>query len=137
MKKQDFIEYKEQNNLTLTGFAQKIGIAANTLWLFLNSNSKRRRKVMFKLKQFYDEYIEKDSVTEETEPTLFDAEPEETQEEITCSACGNFREFRLSLEVSLQTMKNEGVISEESFNNLMFYVSLMNNAYEDAIGEKK
>ena len=138
MKKQDFIEYKEQNNLTLTEFAQKIGISANTLWLFLNTNTTRKRKVMFKLKQFHAEYIEKNSVVEETEPTLFD-EPkvEEIQEEITCSAYGNFREFRLSLEVSLQTMKNEGVITQESFDNLMFYVSQMNNAYEDVAGDNK
>ena len=134
MKKQDFIDYKKENNISFIDFAKKIGISPYTLWLFLNTSSKRRSSVMFKLKAFHKKYIEKQE--EVTEQMLFDVKTVEEPKETPCSAQGDFREFRIALEVSLMTLKNENVISNETYESLMLYVSQMSDAYEYAIGEK-
>jgi hypothetical protein len=67
---------------------------------------------------------------------LFDVKTVEEPKETPCSAQGDFREFRIALEVSLMTLKNENVISNETYDTLMLYVSQMSDAYEYAIGEK-
>lgn len=131
MKKQDFIDYKNENKLTLADFAKKIGIAPYTLWLFLNTSSKRKSGVMFKLKAFHQKYIEKQK--EVTEPMLIDVKTVEEPKEEPCSAQGNFREFRIALEVSLMALKNENVISDETYGSLMLYISQMSDAYEHAV----
>ncbi len=118
MKKQDFIKYLEQNNLTISELSKKIGIAHRTLDLFLNTSSSRKKKVMFKLKKFYDDNIS-------TQQQLNLVEPVKDEQEEKCEYNINPRDARIALEVSLQILKAQNVIAEDTFHNLMTYVSIM------------
>jgi transcriptional regulator with XRE-family HTH domain len=146
MKKQDFIDYQKKNNLTLNELAQKIGIAYSTLWLFLNTSSKRKRGVMYKLKDFFNAHIasgkqlellepvESKEVKEEIkeEPKVEVAaqeeveQPEEHEEGLClCECVRQYREFMLSLSASLLTLNSQEIISDETYCGLDKYIESM------------
>jgi transcriptional regulator with XRE-family HTH domain len=152
MKKQDFIDYQKQNNLTLTELARKIGLHPRTLWMFLYSNSKRRRDVMYKLKDFYNNYILVGKQLELLEPVKNEdvqeevkvetpVEEEENREECDddddcCEECFNaipFREFMIGLKTALVTLKSQGDITEDTFDSLCIYISGIERTYNDAL----
>ena len=142
MKKQDFIDYQKKNNLTLNELAQKIGIAYSTLWLFLNTSSKRKRGVMYKLKDFFNEHIaagkqlellepvENKEVKEEPKVEVAAQEeveqPEEHEEELClCECVRQYREFMLSLRASLLTLNSQEIISDDTYVGLEEYIDHM------------
>ena len=153
MRKQDFIDYQKKNNLTLNELAQKIGIAYSTLWLFLNTSSKRKRGVMYKLKDFFNKYIAtgkqlelldqvKNEEIEEEVKVEVPVEEEENREECDdddcCEECFNhipFREFMIGLKTALLTLKTQGTITEDTFDGLCIYISGIEKTYNESFIE--
>jgi hypothetical protein len=140
MKKQDFIDYKEAHGLSYKEMAAMIGISSVTLWLFLTTCTKRKRSTMFALKKFYSENIEnkKPEIKYELQPQLFNTEEAPKKEEVdqfeVCAQQLSFDACRFALEVCIQALKNQNVITQETFDSLLTYCEGMENAYLDAIG---
>lgn len=156
MKKQDFIDYQKQNNLTITELARKIGLHPRTLWMFLYSNSKRRRDVMYKLKDFYNEYIAAGKQLELLDPVKNEEIEEEVKEETPieqeeikeeyedddccCEECVgsiSFREFMIGIRTALLTLKYQGSITQDTLDGLDVFLSGIEEKYNEALLENE
>lgn len=139
MKKQDFVEYQEQNGITLSELASRIGISHKTLWMFLNTPTKRKRSVMFKLKKFYDDNIapvqqldifepaEKDDKVEETEEEINKVADEVIESLISSRKVSDFGFSFVALYTALYTLRTQDVIAEGTYDYLC---ELLNNIGE-------
>lgn len=151
MKKQDFIDYQKKHNLTLSELAKRIGIAHKTLDLFLHTSTTRKRGVMYKLKDFYNEYIaagkqlellepvKNEDVQEEVKvetPVEQEENEEEHNEDDCCEECVgsiSFREFMIGIRTALLTLKYQGSISQDTLDGLDVFLSGIEEKYNEAL----